>query len=147
MRFVIRSEKMHERWIALLFSSRSPNAWSIFFSIFSLTIKDKTNISLKIKILQLRHGQGSFTRKVRTIFTLKISTSIFVKLFLILVLHLRQFFMVNIFVKRATGLLVYNVIFIVGPKTNLKNDPRCVCGHLFEDAIHFFSWMSTLSTR
>ena len=46
--------------------------------------------------------------------------------------------MVNIFVKRATGLLVYNVIFIVGPKTNLKNDPRCVCGHLFEDAIHFF---------
>ena len=22
---------------------------------------------------------------------------------------------------------------------NLKNDPRCVCGHLFEDANHFFS--------
>ena len=21
---------------------------------------------------------------------------------------------------------------------HLKNDPRCVCGHLFEDAIHFF---------
>ena len=20
----------------------------------------------------------------------------------------------------------------------MKNDPRCVCGHLFEDAIHFF---------
>jgi hypothetical protein len=24
-------------------------------------------------------------------------------------------------------------------RVNLKNDPRCVCGHLFEDAIHFFS--------
>jgi hypothetical protein len=58
-------------------------------SFFSLTIKDKTNISLKIKILHLR--QGSFTRKVRTIFTLKIIVSIFVKLLLILVLHLRQF--------------------------------------------------------
>jgi hypothetical protein len=21
---------------------------------------------------------------------------------------------------------------------NMKNDPRCVCGHLLEDAIHFF---------
>ena len=44
--------------------------------------------SLTFKILHLR--QGSFTRKVRTIFTLKIIVSIFVKLFLILVLHLRQ---------------------------------------------------------
>jgi hypothetical protein len=72
--------------------------------IFSLTIKDKTNISLTIKILHLR--QGSFTRKVRTIFTLKIIVGIFVKLFLILVLHLRQFFIVRIFVKRVTGLHV-----------------------------------------
>jgi hypothetical protein len=72
-----------------------------FFLFFSLTIKDKTNISLTIKILHL--GQGSFTRKVRTIFTLKIIVSIFVKIFLILVLHLRQFFIVRIFVKRATG--------------------------------------------
>ena len=24
-------------------------------------------------------------------------------------------------------------------RVNLKNDPRCVCGHLFEDANHFFS--------
>jgi hypothetical protein len=64
-------------------------------------IKDKTKISLTIKILHL--GQGSFTRKVRTIFTLKIIVSIFVKPFLILVLHLRQFFIVRIFVKRATG--------------------------------------------
>ena len=71
-----------------------------FFLFFSLTIKDKTKISLTIKILHL--GQGSFTCKVRTIFTLKIIVSIFVKLFLILVLHLRQFFMVRIFVKRAT---------------------------------------------
>ena len=71
-----------------------------FFLFFSLTIKDKTNISLTIKILHL--GQGSFTRKVRTIFTLKIIVRIFVKIFLILVLHLRQFFIVRIFVKRAT---------------------------------------------
>ena len=68
---------------------------------FSLTIKDQTNISLTFKILHLR--QGSFTRKIRTIFTLKIIVSIFVKLFLLLVLHLRQFFIVRIFVKRATG--------------------------------------------
>jgi hypothetical protein len=73
-----------------------------FFLFFSLTIKDKTKISLTIKILHLAVGQGSFTRKVRTIFTLKIIVSIFVKLFLILVLHLRQFFIVRIFVKRAT---------------------------------------------
>jgi hypothetical protein len=59
----------------------------LFFLFFSLTIKDKTKISPTIKILRL--GQGSFTRKVRTIFTLKIIVSIFVKLFLILVLHLR----------------------------------------------------------
>ena len=37
-----------------------------------------------------------------TIFTLKITVSIFVKLFLILVLHLDKFFFVRIFVKRAT---------------------------------------------
>ena len=66
-----------------------------FFLFFSLTIKDKTKIS--------HLEQGSFTHKVRTIFTLKIIVSIFVKLFLILVLHLRQFFIVRIFVKRATG--------------------------------------------
>ena len=35
---------------------------------------------------------------------LKIIVSIFVKLFVILVLHLRQFFIVRIFVKRATGM-------------------------------------------
>ena len=58
-----------------------------FYFIFSLTIKDETNISLTIKILHLR--QVSFTRKVRTIFTLKIIVSILVKLFMILVLHLR----------------------------------------------------------
>jgi hypothetical protein len=75
---------------------------SLFFNFF-FTIKDKTKISLTIKILLL--GQGSFTRKVRTIFTLKIIVSIFVNLILILVLHLRQFFIVRIFVKRATGKL------------------------------------------
>jgi len=62
-------------------------------------IKDKTTISLKIKILHLR--QGSFIRKVRTIFTLKIIVSIFVKLFMILILHLPQFFIVRNLVKKA----------------------------------------------
>jgi hypothetical protein len=92
------------------FQVEAPLHRSSFFLFFSLTIKDKTKISLTIKILHL--GQGSFTRKVRTsftrkvktIFTLKIIVSIFVKLFLILVLHLRQFFIVSIFVKRATGI-------------------------------------------
>jgi hypothetical protein len=98
MRFIIRSEKMHYWWIALLFSSRSANASSIFF-FFSLTINDKTNISLTFKILHLR--QGSFTRKVRTIFPLKIIVSIFVKIFLILVLHLRQFFIIRIFCEKG----------------------------------------------
>ena len=84
------------------FQTEAPMHRPSFYFIFSLTIKDKTNISLTIKILHLR--QGSFTRKVRTIFTLKIIINIFVKLFLILVLHLRQFFIVRIFVKRATGI-------------------------------------------
>jgi hypothetical protein len=54
------------------------------------------NISLTFNILHLR--QGSFTRKVRTNFTLKIIVSMFVKLFMILVLHLRQCFIVIFFV-------------------------------------------------
>ena len=67
----------------------------IAYAIFILTqhlvpVIKKTNISLTFKILHLR--QGSFTRKVRTIFTLKIIVSIFVKLFLILVLHLTTIF-------------------------------------------------------
>ena len=41
-------------------------AISCFLFFFSLTIKDKTNISVTIKILHLR--QGSFTGKGRTIF-------------------------------------------------------------------------------
>jgi hypothetical protein len=52
---------------------RSPHLrrarWPLLL-FFSLTIKDKTKISLTINILHL--GQGSFIRKVRTIFTLKI---------------------------------------------------------------------------
>ena len=87
---------------------------SFFLFFFSLTIKDKTKISLTIKILHL--GQDSFTRKARTIFTLKIIVSIFLKLFLILVLHLRQFFIVIIFVKRATEVLgniyIHNTVCI-----------------------------------
>jgi hypothetical protein len=74
------------------------NKWQSRYQ--QMGIKDDTNISLTINILHLR--QGSFTRKVRTIYTLKIIVSIFVKLFLILVLHLRHFFIVRIFVKRAT---------------------------------------------
>ena len=85
---------------SLIFKSKRQYIVHLFFLFFSLTIKDKTKISLTIKILHLR--QSSFTRKVRTIFTLNIIVSIFVKLFLILVLHLRQFFIVRIFVKRAT---------------------------------------------
>ena len=84
---------------SLIFKSKRQYIVHLFFYFFSLTIKDK------IKILHL--GQGSFTRKVRTIFSLKnivTDVSIFVKLFLILVLHLRQFFIVRIFVKRATVL-------------------------------------------
>ena len=81
---------------SLIFKPKRQCIVHLFFSLFfSLTIKDKTNI------LHLR--QGSFTRKVRTVFTLKIMVSIFVKLFLILVLHLRQFLIVRIFMKRATG--------------------------------------------
>ena len=78
-----------------------PKRQCIVHLFFPLTIKDKTNLSLTFKILHLR--QGSFTRKVRTIFTLKIIVSIFVKHFIILVLHLRQFFIVRIFAKRATN--------------------------------------------
>ena len=75
------------------FRTNARMQWPFCVYFFSLTIKDKTNISLKIKILHLRHG--SFTRKVRTIFTLKIIVTIFVKLFLILVLHLAIFYRMN----------------------------------------------------
>ena len=89
---------------SLIFKPKRQSIVQLFCSFFLLTIKDKTKISLTIKILHL--GQGSLTRKVMTIFTLIVS--IFVKLFLILVLHLRQFFIVRIFVKRA---MVFNAIF------------------------------------
>ena len=93
---------------SLIFKLKCQYIVHLFFLFFSLTIKDKTKISLTIKILHL--GQGSFTRKARTIFTLKIIVSIFVKLFLILVLHLRQFFIVRIFVKRATDVYISKVV-------------------------------------
>jgi hypothetical protein len=67
-----------------------PKRQCIVHLFFPLTIKDKINISLMFKILHLR--QGSFTRKVMTIFTLKIIVSIFVKLFLILVFTLKTIF-------------------------------------------------------
>ena len=97
------------------FQVEAPIHHPSFFQFFSLTIKDKTKISLTIKILHL--GQGSFTRKIRTIFTLKIIVSIFVKLFLILVLHLRQFFIVRIFVKRATDYGTVSIL-LVFPRLN-----------------------------
>ena len=59
-------------------------------------LKDKPNISLSFNILHLR--LGSDTRKVRTIFTLKIIVSIFVKFFNLGF----TLFIVRIFVKRAT---------------------------------------------
>ena len=74
---------------SLIFKSKRQYIVHLFFYFCSLAITDKTKSSLTIKILHLR--QGSFTR-FRIIFTLKIIVSIFVKLFLILVLHLRQFF-------------------------------------------------------
>jgi hypothetical protein len=74
----------------------------------SLTIKDKKNISLTFNILLLL--QGSNTHKVRTMFALKIIISIFVKLLMDLVFHLRQLFIVRIFVKRAAGLTVITIM-------------------------------------
>jgi hypothetical protein len=81
---------------SLIFKLKCQCIVHLFFLFFSLTIKDKTNISLTLKILHLRHG--SFRRKVGTIFTLKFIVSIFLKLFLIIVLHLK------FFLKRATDL-------------------------------------------
>jgi hypothetical protein len=59
------------------FQAEAPMHRPSLFSIFSLTIIDKTNISVTFKILHLQ--QGSFTHKVRTIFKLKIIVRIFVK--------------------------------------------------------------------
>ena len=59
---------------SLIFKSKRQYIVHLFFYFFTLAIKDKTKISLTIKILHL--GQGSFTRKI--------IVSIFVKLFLIL---------------------------------------------------------------
>jgi hypothetical protein len=88
MRFVIHTVRENTLTVncSLIFKPRHQCIVHLFFSLF----------------FHLRLRQGSFTRKVRTIFILKIIVSIFVKLFLILVLHLRQFFIVIIFVKRAT---------------------------------------------
>ena len=52
--------------VSLIFKSKRQYIVHLFFSIFSLTIKEKTKMSLTIKILHL--GQSSFTGKVRTIF-------------------------------------------------------------------------------
>jgi hypothetical protein len=84
--------------------------WSSLKKKKSLTIKDTFNI--------LHLLQGSNTHKVRTMFALKIIISIFVKLFMVLIFHLRQLFIVRIFVKRAAGLpcskcKILNVSFIV----------------------------------
>ena len=70
---------------SLIFKPKRQSIVLLFCYFFLLTIKDKTNISLTFDILHLR--QGSFTRKVRTNFKLKIIVSMFVKLLMILVLH------------------------------------------------------------
>ena len=105
------------------------NCSLIFFSILSLTIKDKTNI------LHLR--QGSFTLKVRTVFTLQIIVSIFVKLFLILVLHLRQFLIVRISVNRATdseptGLCSFFLMLRAQRRSNKLNTNCMVFGLIYK---------------
>jgi hypothetical protein len=83
----LENKRAIHRW--RIFSDRMTNLIThIDKCLFSIAIKDKTKISFTIKILHL--GQSSFTRKVRTIFTLKIIVSIFVKLFLILVLHFKK---------------------------------------------------------
>ena len=97
-----------------------------FFLFFSLMIKDKTKISLTIKILHL--GQGSFTRKVRTIFSLKIIVSIFVKLFLILVLHLWK------------GLVLYFTFPL------FFHDVGLLCIYVFIMILSTFHWMDNLFT-
>jgi hypothetical protein len=77
---------------------------------FSLTVW-QTSLHILINVYWNKYGLIQtdatieivvYSRKVRTIFILKIIVNIFVKFFLILVLHLRQFFIVRIFVKRAT---------------------------------------------
>ena len=95
---------------SLIFKPKRQSIIHLFWSFF-ITIKDKTNISLMFNILHLR--QGSFTRKVRTNFTLKIIVSMFVKLFMILVLHLRQCFIVIFFVKRTTDWLCLHVLILL----------------------------------
>jgi hypothetical protein len=69
--FVIRQRKCANDELISYYQVEAPIHRPSFYLFFSLTIKDKTNISLTIKILHL--GQGSFTRKVRTIFTLRLS--------------------------------------------------------------------------
>ena len=80
-----------------------------FSFLFSLTIKDKTNISLTFKILHIR--QGSFTRKVRTIFTLKIIVNYVCETLYDLSFTLANNFIVRVFVKRAAG--VYRMTHVL----------------------------------
>jgi hypothetical protein len=84
---------------------------ALLFTPFSGVTNNRIyNDAFRTFTFSMQHlGQGSFTRKVRTIFTLKIIVSIFVKIFLILVLHLRQFFIVRIFVKRHVHGGVYSI--------------------------------------
>ena len=116
------------------FEAEAPMQRPSFFLSFSLTIKDKTNISLTFKILHLQ--QGSFTRKIRKIFTLKIIVSIFVKLFMILVLHLRQFFYRKNFYEKGYWLGVLqskNYIHQSCPINQSINPPlnrNCFCVHI-----------------
>jgi hypothetical protein len=47
----------------------------------------------------------------------------------------RKFFFQNLTLGYMTKTLNHIIFSFLH---NLKNDPRCVCGHLFENAIHFF---------
>ena len=89
---------------SLIFKPKRQCSVHLFFN-WSLRIKDKTTISLTFKMLHLR--EGSSTRQVRTMFAFNIIVSIFVKLFMVLILHLRQLFIVNIYVIRSCSNLPF----------------------------------------
>ena len=77
-----------------------------FFLFFSLTIKDKTKISLTIKILHL--GQGSFTRKVRTIYRNYFCETLFNLSFILTTIFYRKNFCEKGYCSSNTNLKVFS---------------------------------------
>jgi len=67
----------------------------------SLIFKHKHECSGHVCGVFYKSSEGSNTHKFITLFALTVIVSIFVKLFMILYLHLRQLFIILIFVKRA----------------------------------------------